>query len=71
MLGFFFLFCYKYSFSDEVPSARDLDVPPFPMNFPKIWGVSPHIPIVCFSAPAFWKLGGTLITVMDLKPQIV
>ena len=30
----------------------DYHVPPFPLNFSKIWGWSPHVPNVCLSAPA-------------------
>ena len=38
-----------------------LETPTSPMMFPRIWGVLPYIPQMCFLSPASWKLGGTLI----------
>jgi hypothetical protein len=48
MLGFVFFF---YNFRDAPSYARDPSVLLSPMNFPKIWGVSPHLPHVHFPAP--------------------
>ena len=44
-----------------LPMLGTLTSPLSPKNLPKIWLVSPHVPHVCFFAPASRILGGALI----------
>jgi len=50
LLGFYHFYFYFYNFRDA-PLRWDPNVPLSYMNFPKILGVSPHAPHVCFPGP--------------------
>ena len=56
-----FLFFVFINLETPLPMLGTSTSPLSPKNLPKIWLVSPHVPHVCFFAPASQLLGGALI----------